>query len=157
MNEILVGTDGSDNAEHAVAQAIELACAKHAKLLVAYVRHAPLPLLGEPVYQRSLSRELRHADEVTEAAAAKAREAGVEAEIEIVEGSPAPRILELALHVSLRGGADVVLGRPLQARDDRRGDRHALCAEAGSPAPTRVRTARDRRLQCNARPRIFLF
>jgi nucleotide-binding universal stress UspA family protein len=96
MNEILVATDGSDNAEHAVAQAIELARANHAKLVVAYVRHAPLPLLGEPVYQRSLSRELREADETTAAAAEQARAAGVEAEIEIVEGSPATRILELA-------------------------------------------------------------
>jgi nucleotide-binding universal stress UspA family protein len=96
MNKILVATDGSDNAEHAVVQAIELACAKHSKLVVVYVRHAPLPLLGEPVYQRSLSRELREAADMTEAAAAKAREAGVEAEIEVVEGSPATRILELA-------------------------------------------------------------
>jgi nucleotide-binding universal stress UspA family protein len=96
MNEILVATDGSDNADHAIAQAIELARARQAKLVVTYVRHAPLPLLGEPVYQRSLSRELREAEKVTEAAAAKAREAGVEAEIEIVEGNPATRILELA-------------------------------------------------------------
>src|SRR5690349_23215394 len=77
MNEILVATDGSDNADHAVAQAIDLARANQAKLVVAYVRHAPLPLLGEPVYQRSLTRELREADETTAAAAEKAREAGV--------------------------------------------------------------------------------
>jgi nucleotide-binding universal stress UspA family protein len=96
MKQILVATDGSANAQYAVDQAAELAHSCDAKLVVAYVRHAPLPLLGEPVYQRSLSRELREADESTAAAAAKAREAGVEAEIEIVEGNPATRILELA-------------------------------------------------------------
>lgn len=96
MQQILVATDGSENAQYAVDQAVELAGSCGAKLVVEYVRHAPLPVLGEPVYQRSLSRELRQADEATTAAADQAREAGVETEVEIVEGNPAGRILELA-------------------------------------------------------------
>jgi len=96
MKQILVATDGSESAQDAVSQAIELARSTGAKLIVAYVRHAPLPLLGEPVYQRSLSRELRLAQETTALAAARARGAGVNVEVEVIEGNPAERILELA-------------------------------------------------------------
>jgi nucleotide-binding universal stress UspA family protein len=96
MNQILVATDGSEPAGYAVEQAIELARSSGARLVVAYVRHAPLPVLGQPVYQRSLSRELRTASETTGIAATQACAAGVDAEIEIVEGNPAGRILELA-------------------------------------------------------------
>jgi nucleotide-binding universal stress UspA family protein len=96
MTEILVATDGSENAQYAVAQAVDLARSSGARLVVAYVRRAPLPVLGEPVYQRSLSRELRRAQESTTLAAAGAREAGVEVEVEILEGHAADRILELA-------------------------------------------------------------
>lgn len=96
MNEILVATDGSENADFAVQQALDLARASGAKLVVTYIRRAPLPVLGEPVYQRSLSRELRRAQESTTVAAACARKAGVDAEVEILEGHAADRILELA-------------------------------------------------------------
>ena len=96
MKQILVATDGSESAQEAVSQAIELARSTGAKLVVAYVRHAPLPVLGEPVYQRSLSRELRLAEETTGLAATLACGVGVDAEVEVVEGNPADRILELA-------------------------------------------------------------
>lgn len=96
MKQILVATDGSENARYAVDQALELARACDAKLFVTYVRHAPLPVLGEPIYQRSLSRELRQAQEATAEAAELALQAGIEAEVEIVEGNAAGRILEVA-------------------------------------------------------------
>ena len=63
MKQILVATDGSENGRYALEEAVELAAAAGAKLTIVYVRHAPLPMLGEPVYQRSLSAELRHANE----------------------------------------------------------------------------------------------
>ena len=107
MKQILVATDGSESAQDAVSQAIELARSTGAKLVVAYVRHAPLPLLGEPVYQRSLSRQLRLAQETTAVAATRACGAGVNAEVEVVEGNPAERILELA---SIRDGDLIVVG-----------------------------------------------
>lgn len=96
MKQILVATDGSENAQYAVGQAIELARSSGARLVVAYVRHAPLPVLGEPVYQRSLSRELGLAQQTTALAATQACGAGVEVEVEVVEGNPAARILEIA-------------------------------------------------------------
>ena len=96
MKEILVATDGSESSGHAVGQAIELAQSSGASLTVVYVRHAPLPLLGQPFYQRSLSGELRAANETVASAAALARQAGVETETEVLDGDPPDRILELA-------------------------------------------------------------
>jgi len=96
MKQILVATDGSENGRHALDEAVELAAAAGAKLTVVYVRHAPLPVLGEPVYQRSLSLELRHANETVAIATGLAHTAGVEAEAEVLEGDPAKRIVELA-------------------------------------------------------------
>lgn len=96
MNEILVATDGTENGRHALDEAVELAAAAGARLTVVYVRHAPLPVLGEPVYQRALSADLRHANETVAIAAGVAHTAGVEAETEVLEGDPAKRIAELA-------------------------------------------------------------
>ena len=96
MKQILVATDGSENGRYALDEAVELAAAAGAKLTVVYVRHAPLPVLGEPVYQRSLSAELRHANETVAIATGVAHTAGVEAEAEVLEGDPAKRIVELA-------------------------------------------------------------
>ncbi|HSS74331.1 MAG TPA: universal stress protein [Gaiellaceae bacterium] len=96
MKQILVATDGSENGRYALEGAVELAAAAGAKLTVVYVRNAPLPVLGEPVYQRSLSVELRHANEVMAIATGLAHTAGVEAETEVLEGDPAKRIVELA-------------------------------------------------------------
>ena len=96
MNQLLVATDGSDNSRNALDEAVELAAAAVAKLTVVYVRHAQLPALGEPVYQRSLSADLRQANEAVAIAIGVAHSAGVEAEGEVLEGDPAKRILELA-------------------------------------------------------------
>jgi nucleotide-binding universal stress UspA family protein len=96
MKQILVATDGSENGRYALDEAVELAAAAGARLTVVYVRHAPLPILGEPVYQRSLSAELGHADETVAIATVVAHTAGVEAEGEVLEGDPAKRITELA-------------------------------------------------------------
>ena len=96
MKQILVATDGSENGRDALEEAVELAAAAGAKLTIVYVRHAPLPMLGDPVYQRSLSADLRHANETVAIAAGVAHTAGVEAEAEVLEGDPAKRIVELA-------------------------------------------------------------
>jgi nucleotide-binding universal stress UspA family protein len=107
MKQILVATDGSENGRHALEEAVELAAAADAKLTVVCVRHAPLRVLGDPIYQRSLSAELRHANETLAIATGVARTAGVEAEAEVLEGNPAKRILELA---RLRDADLIVVG-----------------------------------------------
>jgi nucleotide-binding universal stress UspA family protein len=96
MKKILVATDGSENGRHALDEALELAASNGAAVTILYVRHTPLPVLGDPFYQRALSAELRKANETVAVAAAVAHEMGVEAEAEVLEGDPAARILELA-------------------------------------------------------------
>ena len=96
MKQIVVATDGSEHGRRAVELALDLAAPTGAELTIVFVRHAPPPLLGAPYYQHSLSTELRHAEEVAAFAEAQARDCGVEAEVEVLEGEPAHRIVELA-------------------------------------------------------------
>ena len=138
MKQILVATDGSKNGRYALDEAVELAAAAGAKLTVVYVRHAPLPVLGEPVYQRSLSAELRHANETVAIATGVAHTAGVEAEAEVLEGDPAKRIVELA---RLRDVDLIVVGSRGLGHRRRHAARQRL---ARRPAPRRPAGARRR-------------
>ena len=96
MTHILVATDGLEEGDHAVDEAIDLARHACARLTILYVRRPPLPMLGDPFYQRSLTLELRRATHVVTAAQAKARDLGVDAEVEVLDGDPRDRIIELA-------------------------------------------------------------
>jgi nucleotide-binding universal stress UspA family protein len=96
MKRIVIAYDGSDGGREALEQGLQLARNARAVATVVYVRHAPLPVLGEPVYQRSLSVELAHANEALAIAKGLAHTAGVEAEAEVLEGDPAKLIVELA-------------------------------------------------------------
>jgi len=79
MNTILVGTDGSEAAEDALEVAIELAREAGAKLEVLSV-HEPLPHGRAGSGPPMLEVEQPHgAEHIAEAAAQKARDAGVEA------------------------------------------------------------------------------
>ncbi len=102
FKSIVVGTDGSDTANQAVRQAVDLARAVGAKieLVSAY----------EPVPSQRLSEERRQApedlqwainpredvDATLEAAAAIAREAGVPVDVYPRQGDPADAILDIA-------------------------------------------------------------
>jgi nucleotide-binding universal stress UspA family protein len=102
FKSIVVGTDGSDTAGQAVRQAVDLARAVGAKieLVSAY----------EPVPEQRLREERRDApedlqwvinpredvDTTLQAAAAVAREAGVEVDVYPRQGDPADAILDVA-------------------------------------------------------------
>jgi nucleotide-binding universal stress UspA family protein len=102
FRSIVVGTDGSDTAAQAVRQAVDLAGAVGAKL--------ELVSAYSPVSQQRLSEERRQApedlqwainpredvDATLEAAAAIARDAGVEVEVYPRQGDPADAILDVA-------------------------------------------------------------
>jgi nucleotide-binding universal stress UspA family protein len=102
FKSIVVGTDGSDTASQAVREAIGLAGALGAKL--------ELVSAYEPVAAQRLSEERRQApedlqwainpredvDATLEAAAAPAREAGVEVDLYARQGDPADAILDVA-------------------------------------------------------------
>ncbi|HEV2980164.1 MAG TPA: universal stress protein [Solirubrobacteraceae bacterium] len=102
FRSIVVGTDGSDTATQAVRQAVDLASAVGAKL--------ELVSAYEPVSEQRLAGERRDApedlqwaigpredvDAKLEAAAAIARERGVEVDLSPRQGDPADAILDVA-------------------------------------------------------------
>ena len=111
FRSIVVGTDGSDTAQKAVDEAVDLAKALSAKvwLVSAY----------EPVPHARLREEARQApadlqwmvnpredvDATLSAAADRVREAGVDVEIFAREGDPADAILDVAEEL----GADLIV------------------------------------------------
>ena len=74
-----------------------LAAATGAAVTFVFVRQPPIPLLGAPYYQRSLTSELEHAEEALgRALDARSRDAGVSAFARLFEGEAAQVIVELA-------------------------------------------------------------
>ena len=104
MKRILIATDGSAGGRGAVEYGLDFARSSHASATVVYVRRAPRPLVGERFYERETSEEPRKA---ADHALKVAGELGVETDVEIVEGDPATRIIELA---RLREADLIVLG-----------------------------------------------
>ena len=102
FKSIVVGTDGSDTATQAVRQAVDLAHAVGAKLeLVSAYEPVPAQRLQEE--RRDAPEDLQWAinpredvDMTLEAAAAVAREAGVDVDIYPRQGDPADAILDVA-------------------------------------------------------------
>ena len=107
MKRIVIAYDGSEGSREALAAGVETARATGAVATLVYVRHTPLPIVGDPFYERALSKELRRGRDALDAARACAADAGVAAESELLEGDPAEQILDLA---RLRGADLVVVG-----------------------------------------------
>ena len=93
MKRIVIATDGSAGAREALETGLSLARKSGAVATLVYVR--------------SLSSELAQARAVLGEAAALAEQAGVEFETEILEGSPAGRVAEIA---RLRDADLIVVG-----------------------------------------------
>ena len=96
MKTIMVGTDGSPGARVAVRLAIELAHETGASLTFVGVRLPPLPVLGEPYYQRTLTDDLTRVRNAIRDAATEAELHGITAEYELLEGDPATELIRLA-------------------------------------------------------------
>jgi nucleotide-binding universal stress UspA family protein len=102
FQSIVVGTDGSDTATQAVRQAVDLAASVKAKVkLVSAYEPVPAQRLREE--RRDTPEDLQWAispredvDATLEAAAAIAREAGVDADVYPRQGDPADAILDVA-------------------------------------------------------------
>jgi nucleotide-binding universal stress UspA family protein len=107
MKEFLVAIDGSEGSDAAIDEALELAGEVGARVSFAFVRKAPSSLLGYPYYERLLRNELATARDTVEAAASKARDAGIGSESEILEGDPVDEILSVADN---RGADLIVMG-----------------------------------------------
>jgi nucleotide-binding universal stress UspA family protein len=95
-NRILIATDGSAGAAVAVDQGVWLAKMVGAEVIFLAVARSPLPILGDPYYQRALTADLAKARTAIANATLAADERHVSYDTEIVEGSPADAILELA-------------------------------------------------------------
>lgn len=102
FERVVVGTDGSETADEAVRQAVELARATGAALEIvsAYQPVRPTRLREEaeeiPVDVAYVVGPREDVNAVLEAAAAHAKEAGVDARTHAREGDPADAILDVA-------------------------------------------------------------
>jgi nucleotide-binding universal stress UspA family protein len=102
FGSIVVGTDGSDTAGEAVRQAVELARTAGARLHVV-TAYEPVPAarvrsvaLQAPVAEEWALAQREDVDATLEAAAARAREAGVEVAVYARQGDPADAVLDVA-------------------------------------------------------------
>jgi nucleotide-binding universal stress UspA family protein len=96
MTQILSAADGSPGAQLAVEEGVWLAKMLGAKVIFVAVARPPLPLLGDPYYQRALSADLGSARAAIASAIPAAEERSVPYEAEVVVGVPAEAIRELA-------------------------------------------------------------
>jgi nucleotide-binding universal stress UspA family protein len=103
---VVIATDGSESAEQAVVEGARVARTLGRTAVLVYARPAIGPL-GEPYYQEKLNEQLAYARTALERAQALVDGEGCEADEEILEGSPAERIVELA---RLRDAPLIVVG-----------------------------------------------
>ena len=111
FTRIVVGTDGSETAGEAVRQAVDLAKLTGAELNIVSA-YAPLPERKVKDEQRDAPADVQYeigprqdVNLVLEAAAAAAREEGIEVKVHPVEGDPAEAILDVAEEA----GADLIV------------------------------------------------
>jgi nucleotide-binding universal stress UspA family protein len=93
---IVAAVDGTAASRAAIGEAVALAREFDAPIVFVYVRRGPPGFLGTPLYQTRLTAEMTRARGVLAEALAVATRAGVEADGEILEGSPMRRISEFA-------------------------------------------------------------
>jgi nucleotide-binding universal stress UspA family protein len=139
---IVAAVDNSASSQAAIDAGVALARELSARLLFAYVRRGPASFLGEPVYQRRLTKKTKEAREALAHALRAAEVAGVEAEGTILEGSPWRRIVELAQD---RAARMVVVGRRRRrlrrsvSRPVARGARRPVLVAQSTPPPASSR------------------
>jgi nucleotide-binding universal stress UspA family protein len=138
VGPIVAAVDASPASRAAVEEAVALAAELQAPVVFAYVRRGPAGVFGKPIYQQRLTAENERARRVLDSALEIADAEEVEAEAEILEGSPGQRIVEFARD---RGAQLLVVGsrrrrfRPSVARAvTRAADRPVVIAGPGSPA-----------------------
>lgn len=96
MNTILIATDGSAGAQLAVEDGLDLAEQTGAAVLFVAVHRPPLPVFGDPYWQRAVSNELARVRPALKKAVEAAEARGIRAEYDLLEGDAADRILEIA-------------------------------------------------------------
>jgi nucleotide-binding universal stress UspA family protein len=102
---ILIATDGSPGSRVAIDEGLELATSLGACVTFVSVRPAPSPVLGDPYYQRALTKELGRARTALAEAVARAEEQGIPCDAVTLAGNVADEIVRLARE----RGADVIV------------------------------------------------
>lgn len=92
---VIIATDGSESAEAAVVAGARVARTLGTKAVLVYARPSIGPL-GKPYYQEKLNEQLAYARATLDRAQSLLREEGCEGDAEILEGSPAEQVVELA-------------------------------------------------------------
>ena len=96
IKKIVVPVDGSDQATRAAEVAVELAGLAGAQILLVHC-HRPFPaILGEPYFQKAVSRILLKSDELLEPYRRMLKAGNVEFEDRVLEGPPGNSICEVA-------------------------------------------------------------
>jgi nucleotide-binding universal stress UspA family protein len=100
-HKIVVGIDGSEHSDRALAWAIEQAKLRSARLQVVSVWHVPALVYGGPGFAPQLDSAVDEAfkdvaDESARAASRTAREADVDVEMDVEHGQTVDRLLEAA-------------------------------------------------------------
>ena len=104
MRMILVATDGSVCGQQAEDEGVKLAVATGARMVFVHVQ----PQIDSSRYQPGeVSEQTEESHSLLDRALAKALQAGVDAESEIVEGNPAREIVDAA---KLRGADMIIVG-----------------------------------------------
>ena len=97
FNHILLGVDGSEHALRAAKTAANLARTMKSGILRIVVAYDPVPpYLGEPNMQTAISARMKEAEKILEKAVQAVGEIPGEIHTEILEGSPAEAILDVA-------------------------------------------------------------
>jgi nucleotide-binding universal stress UspA family protein len=97
FNHILLGVDGSEHALHAAKTAGDFARNMKSNILRIVVAFDPIPpYLGEPNLQTAISARVKEADQILQKALEAVGKIPGEVHTEILEGSPAEAILDVA-------------------------------------------------------------
>lgn len=135
---IIAAIDDSPSGWNARDAAVRLAVELNAPLTFVYVRRGPAGFFGTPVFERRLTRKMAEARRVVDHALRGAARAGIEAEGEILEGSPRKRIVEFAGDRSARlivvGSRRRWLGRSVSCAIVRAARRPVLVARGATSA-----------------------
>jgi nucleotide-binding universal stress UspA family protein len=97
FQNIILAVDGSEHALRAARQAGELARALHSEHLWIVVAYDPIPVyLGEPNMQKAVSSRMEEAESILQMAIESVGQIPGKVRKEILEGSPAEEIINVA-------------------------------------------------------------
>jgi nucleotide-binding universal stress UspA family protein len=96
MKRIVIATDGSDVAAHALHEGFFLAAATGANVSVVHVRHTPSTVLGTPYYEEAVEESSLDTEAVMLDARLSGMRYDVEAEYDVIGGEPATAIVDFA-------------------------------------------------------------